>query len=295
MINKLIDYYYYRRCENIVITNEVVFLLDLIPENKKKIMNINIIDDTRSATFFAYGKAEMINTPVILIVDHQNLSHCYTGLTEAWFQQVPVIVISCSNIGATINYEYLLPCICAGVTLTSNVLDDYKFELEKSIHSLRPTLINATINYPERKSNSYRDILKFLDNKLSSSDTVMCYDISTDSSHSFQICNIDVSKKYGLFSKYVGYLEGSINECIMISPMELFVIDSNIFNSRYINKRLKIILIDKSGEIDPSNWFRNNCIECKRVSSLSQEEIDEFINIDKPMVLFVNINLEGIN
>jgi hypothetical protein len=92
-----------------------------------------------------------------------------------------------------------------------------------------------------------------------------------------------------MISKYLGYTLGCNGKCILVMPIKLFIYDANIFNSRYIGNRFKIIFLrEKDDTILPQTWIENNQIECRNIDAFSLQEAQILVNADKPMVVIFN-------
>ncbi len=293
-IQDILFFYKSRGCTKIVLTSDVAFILDSISCEQKNGLTINVMDDVRSATFFAYGEAKITQTPALLIVKNYYLTNCYTGLTEAWFQQIPLIVISLTKNENSVYYDYLTSCICKGLTLKSNDFEEYKSDLEVSLSAFGPTLINLIMQFPDRKYDSCKKVLNVLNSSLEKEDTVICYgDLSLDLNYKFKILLVDESNKYGIISKYMGSLLGCNGNCYLIAPLELFKYDTNIFNNRYINNRFKVLFInDGDNSINPQKWVENNNIQFKVINALTLKEVETFIFTDNPAVMVLNFEEE---
>jgi len=288
MIKEVLDFYLSKQCNHVVITSDVKFILDNIIEDKKKQLSISVIDDVRSAVFFAYGEAKEIRKPVVLFVSGQYLSHCYTGLTEARFQQIPVIVVALYEDDASIYYKYLNPCIAKGFTIKEESFNKYKQDLEKSVSAYGPTLINVVCKFSYIEHYYYDEVLNVLNNVLTKNDTVIFFgNLNENSKYNFKMININ--DKYGIVSKYMGFLVGNGGGCYLVAPLELFKFDTNIFNNRYINSSFKVIFVNNNDNLlNPQKWIEGNNIEYRVVNDLETKSLTEFILADKPMVLILN-------
>lgn len=295
MINKLINYYRKYNCIDIVISRDLEDELKdimIIPDLK-----IDIIDDVRSATFFAYGKAKLLFKPVILIIDNDNLTNCLTGLTEAWFQQVPVIVISLFNNQKDIYYDFLNNCIEREMNLYElDDEDEYKIIVESSLKAIRPILINLISKYKlSGEYIYYGSILNKLNNYLTKENDVLCYNNKEDKiSYGYNILSIKDKYKYGIFSKYMGYSLGKKELVLLLTTIDTIFLDTNIFNNRYINEKFKVILINnKNIKLKQlKSWINNNNIDFIEFYMANIESdnkyIKNFINNNKASILILS-------
>ncbi len=74
---------------NFIVSNELKNFF----ESKTGIKTAEYISDTRTLTFYALGKAQLSNKPCVIFIDEYELPNCYTGLMEAKFQKIPLIVV----------------------------------------------------------------------------------------------------------------------------------------------------------------------------------------------------------
>lgn len=65
----------------------------LLGESAKRLFETKTIEDPRSACFYALGVTQQLCRPTIILAKGDHLDHLYTGLVEAWFQQMPLVVV----------------------------------------------------------------------------------------------------------------------------------------------------------------------------------------------------------
>lgn len=292
MLRKLIELFANCRYNHFVFTKELSFAVDFVKNNN---LVIDIIDDARSATFFAYGEAKLLQQPVVLVVDVHFLTHCYTGLTEAWFQQVPLIVVSVAKTEDEIYYDYLQPCLHKVFTIKNEFKE---FDREISTPTFignGPILINLIAALPYSNSPQYEFVLDMLNQCLTEKDSILFYGSGLNKSkYKFRVLAHEFADKYGMISKYVGYIQGDANKSILVIPLDLFCYDANIFNCRYINEKFKLIILREKEDLSfPFNWLENNHIICKRLDKFSLKEAQDLVFSNKPMAVFLDVSKEN--
>ncbi len=295
MVEKIVEFYQAKGLKFVVVSSDVQQIISFLPEKLKSGLTIEIIDDVRSATFFANGAANRLNTPVLLIVGYKFLANCYTGLTEAWFQQLKVITVALAETSEIVNYAYLRPCIRAGITIDSADLNAHQKVLEDSLVAFGPTLLCVRYDHPPIRTMGYQSILDELNKVLSSKDTVFYYGgLNNDTGYVFKLKTIQDKHKYGVISKYVGYSYASGCNSYLVIPLELLKYDTNIFSTRYITQSLKILFISDNDSKLPIAWFEKNSLDCKVVDYLDQSILSQFISSSNPSALVWKID-GGVN
>jgi len=226
--------------------------------------NIRIVHDSRSATFEALGIAKMTDERIALIVDELYLSNIYTAITEVWFQRINILIITI-NANLYQSQEYMERCIVGKAML----IGDSKVEniIENILEQSGPFLLRTAITLNIDVEIDYSKIYNKLNAYLSSEDIVSFFNpIDTGFISKAKVRVIKPGHKYGIISKYVGYLLGcSNNRHILCIPESLLSYDSNIFNFRNIPNNFCIIVIaDESGLVDRlSSWISSNTISCQ--------------------------------
>lgn len=288
MIDKILEYYNFKGIHNIVASSDVSYVLNDTYKEQARSFKIDIIDDVRSATFFANGISNRLITPIILLVSYDYITNCYTGLTEACFQQLPVILIAVAKPDEEVRYNYLHACLRRGVTIDDNELN-YDL-LDKALISLGPSLIIAREVYcPIENHQPNQIILDSLNNLLTKEDTVFIYSDTYNKTDFHYRINIIRSKyKYGIISKYFGYSYVSQHKSILIIPMEIMKLENNIFQTRYKNGNIKVILLNYNKDLIPEDWLKNNSFELIIIDEINQEEIASFVRSDKPAIMIIS-------
>ena len=232
--------------------------------------DISFVEDVRSAVFNAYGMAKTSHTPTVVIVDDAYLPNTYTALTEAWFQRVPVIVISLNSTNLEGSW-YLKRCIDAEYfvddsTKLKEIADDVIKHKGPALIKMSETLNEECIDY-----SRIQQILTGVDGN----EKVLCYNSSVQL-EGFE--NIKHEYKYGILSKYVGRLVGG-EKSILCIPEEILALDTNIFNFRDFPNGFRLLVKyldgfywDKIGK-----WLESNNI---KVAVVEQEATCLPVNIN---------------
>ena len=235
MIDKIIKCLRTNGVERIVYTSKHIeaFFKEL-PEK-----DVTYIEDARSAVFNAYGITKINKIPTVVFVEDPFLPSTYTGLTEAWFQRVNVIVIAvnCTNLESS---AYLNRCVDEAFLINENTRIDSI--IKKAISHCGPVLLKIKQEIQEEPKIDYSRIIH-----LYGSTTDMlkfaCYNslYITD-----EIENIPSKYKYGVISKYIGQIVGGRHLALCI-PEELLALDSNVFNIRNLPSEFKLFVMFSDG------------------------------------------------
>ena len=244
--------------------NELLELINaeyVICDDNVEVSELNceykIIKDVRSAAFYAFGKSIATNKNVALIINGEYLSNTYTVLTEAWFQKANLIVIAQYDSIYNIETNYLDRCTTCNITFIDKDYSKFKERIENSLRLIGPKLFNIVIEREQRKIN-YESITNDIKKFLQSEDTIFIYN-SEEIEVPCKIKNIEEKYKYGLFSKYVGYINVlNKGKQILICPKECLEIDLNILNNRAMNKNFKAIVIGNIEHL--KEWIEKNNI-----------------------------------
>lgn len=291
MLKDVLNLFLDKKCNNLVITNDIE---DRITKELKDYINNNFsvskIEDVRSATFFALGNADVLNNTILLMVDGEYLPNIYTGITEAWFQKKNIIVIALYNEYDNINCEYLRNCIPNIINLYGNEISKYKNKIEQSINKSYCSLINIKYDDMNKQYNDYTKLCETLNKILTKTDEVFLYNSDIQKKYNYEIKNILKEYKYGIVSKYMAYTISKQKKIILCCPADILNIDLNIFNNRYIDKNIKIILINDKNTIKTDRieeWIQTNKVNVSIEQNIDEKKIKEFIESDRPEVMFI--------
>lgn len=102
------------------------------------------------------------------------------------------------------------------------------------------------------------------------------------------IINIPSKDKYGVISKYIG-MSVAVNVGYLLCTSECFLIDANVFRTRYANGNMKIILFDDGNleKIDAKSWIAGNGWWCEVVSKDETTAVNWLIEDKTQGVLIV--------
>ena len=236
-----------------------------------------IIKDARSAAFYAYGKSIKSNKNVVLIINGDYLPNVYTVLTEAWFQKTNLIVIALYNSIYDVETTYLDRCTVSNITFFDRDYQKFRKKIISSLNLIGPKLFNIVTEIKENRIN-YSNIINKLGKILKPEDTIFIYN-SEIIQLNCKIKNIDKKYKYGLLSKYLGYINTlDKNKQVLICPAECLEIDLNILNNRAMNKKFKAIV---TGNIEHlKDWIENNNIKL-----IISEDIEMLYNSNQATIL----------
>ena len=92
MLNKILDKLITKTNGHIITNSEIGKYI-----NNASSYKIEIIDDSRSGAFFAFGESKISMKPSILIIDEEDAASTYTAITEAKYQDVPIFIILISK------------------------------------------------------------------------------------------------------------------------------------------------------------------------------------------------------
>lgn len=247
--------------------------------------NSHHIADVRSATFFAFGQAKIHCNSVLLVVNEEYISNCYTALMEAWMQRSKIIVVS-YNSSSYKSTLYLERCV------------DYVTEI-KDIDSI-PSILNLVntfkgpilLKVPFIVNNDnkidYNQIITSLYNTYDNNG-ILCYNAKEENLNIKGVINIEQRHKYGVLSKYIGML-ASGKRYILCIPDYLLLLETNVFNLRNIPSTFMVVIIGTNDKImdmlEP--WIDSNHIKVMHKNE-SSHICEEAICIN-PTILYLNEN-----
>lgn len=288
MLKTILNLYLNKNIKDVICTKDILeSIIDKDKEYIKTNFNFEISNDLRSATFFANGEVNSNNKPVILIINGEYLANIYTGITEAWFQRSNINIISIFEKYDDIKIEYLRRCIPDILTIYEENIEEYKETIYKFINNNMPSLINIKYMLKSEEKVDYTNITNILDNIVKNKVDVFTYNSENKSKNNINIMNIERKYKYGVLSKYMGYVSAKKQKTLIILPYELLKIDLNIFNNRYINKNVKIIINKRKEQSNIKEWIKDNNIEILQTRNLDKNIFEKFWNLDKASALII--------
>lgn len=252
------------------------------------LFDITFDEDARSAAFFAYGKAQREDRLVGVITTEDQLSHCYSAMTEAMFQHVRFVIVVLHDGSSSLSHEYLNACKIAEF--------DFGPGCEKQIQEIGenrrgPILVNVKVGKDNMDSEEKVDLDSLAAVlSLNANDTVICYDkYSEGLNNHCRVYTFSDGQKYGAISRYMGFLTGWNDRCILIMPVDFFQFDLNILNNRYLNERFKVIMVDMERvQNRHRNWIQKNGILYTELK-LNELETKKCFRSDKPEICFLDI------
>ena len=288
MLREILNLLLEKQIKDVVCTEDI--LKSINSQDKEYIeanFNMQIFNDLRSATFFSNGEVNSSNKPVILIIEGEFLPNIYTGITEAWFQRSNINIISIFEKYDDIKVEYLERCIPDILTIYEDSLETYKNAIYKFIDNNMPALINIKYKLKLEEKIDYANIINMLESIVKNKVDVFTYNSKNESKNNINVINIEPKYKYGILSKYMGYITAKEAKSLLILPYELLKIDLNIFNNRYINENVKIIINKEKGQVNIEEWIKDNKIEILKTKKLDEKNLGKFWNSNKTSVLIV--------
>lgn len=285
MIDKILRYINEQEISSVICTNNLEERLNSIQENLDK-DKLHSIYDIRSAVFFAFGIARTQKKPAVVLTESQYISNAYTAMTEAWFQKVPVIIISLEKENE--RYDYLENCSDMIVHIDRE--EQIKI-FDNMLKSSKPSVV--CVWHGDIKNNVYdaADLLKKLSPFLSDKDDIFVGENIICRSKVGTVHEILRKYDYGTVSKYCGFVEGCKGKAILISDVNKLKLDGNVFNNRYVSGKYKIILLKKpEEELKFTAWITDNhfTIIHSRIEELAEEEIEHFMNYNKPSMMILS-------
>ena len=243
-------------------------------------------DDVRSAAFTAFGKSKL-GEPVVLLINGAYLSSVYTVLTEAWFQKTNLIVVALYDSIYDVETNYLNRCTVANMKLYEKDYELFSSKIEESLNMIGPKVFNVVTTKMNVKENDYQKIIVELSKIMKKDDQLITYNsLASDSEYKFVFKNILPKYKYGTLSKYFAMMTELESKIILLCDDSCVKVDSNIFNSRYISKNLKIIILQKSDSFDVKEWISANHIQFIESKNL-KNDIKDLYDSKEPTVLLV--------
>ena len=288
MLRKILNLLLEKQIKDVVCTEDILKSID--SQDKEYIeanFNMQIFNDLRSATFFSNGEVNSSNKPVILIIAGEFLPNIYTGITEAWFQRSNINIISIFERYDDIKVEYLERCIPDILTIYDDGIEEYKNTIYKFIDNNMPDLINIKYKLNLEEKMDYANIINMLDSIVKNTVDVFIYNSKNESKNNINIMNIEPKYKYGILSKYMGYIIAKEKKSLLIMPYELLKIDLNIFNNRYVNENVKIIIYKDKEQSNIEEWIKDNKIEILKTEKIDEKILKKFWDLNKASVLIV--------
>lgn len=269
-------------------------LISIIQENSYSVVEVAPIqlqwniahsyyEDARSAAFYAMGEAVKSQKSVTLIISGKYLENIYTAITEAWFQKANIVVVALFEFISEVKNGWMDRCVLKNITIGTEETELCKTEFKNAYLFKGPVLINLISNKIDHEALiDYSPIIcgiRTADNKA----VFYCYN-----SMNSGISNIPEDQKYGCISKYVGQ---SLLESrgYLLCNSSCFMVDINIFRTRYANGNMKIVCLD-DGSLRKYNipfWIRSNGWECLEAKENNANIYEWLVSQKKQSVLII--------
>lgn len=257
-----------------------------ILDNHKNTELITYCDDVRSAAFNAFGKSKL-GESVVLLINGAYLPSVYTVLTEAWFQKANLIVVALYDSIYDIETNYLNRCTISNMKFYEKDYELFSSKIEDSLNMIGPKVFNIVTTKMNIKEIDYDKIVVELSKVMKKDDQLITYNsLVTDKEYKFECNNILPKYKYGILSKYFAMMTELQSKAILLCDDSCVKVDSNIFNSRYVNENLKIIILQKSKSFDVEEWISANNIKFIESKNL-KSDIKDLYESKEPTVLLV--------
>ena len=281
IINTIIDCYIQLGIARIVYTEKE--LEDILLSNSFSKIETNYIQDVRSAAFYAYGEAKLLETPILLIVDECFISSAYTALTEAWMQRLPVCIFAYNSAGykSTLYLER-----CTDIILFLDDKNNEKEIVKKAIQYHGPSIVKCEAGIERHTQVDYCEILDQLAH-AEYKNVVYCYE-PVHCYSNLNITEVPEKHKYGILSKYLGELLGG-SKSILCIPDYLLNLESNAFVQRVIPQSFKLIVKETDKELCNrfENWIASNAFSTYRKKSV-KENVENLLRASTACVAFIS-------
>ena len=262
---KTIEFFKSAKINKMIICNDVFAKINAeIKENISQNFTVELMDDVRSATFFTLGETNIKNEPIVLMIDGRFLPSVYTGITEAWFQRKTIIIVALYEKYSEIKCEYLKRCTSNIITIYNDEDINYNEKINSIINKKYPALINIKVDFSKNDEDIDLNVLDNVSEILNKDNEMWLYDLKVEKEYNCKTKIISDTYKYGMLSKYMGYITGKNEKVLLVSKSDILKLDLNIFNNRYMNENFKVILFDVDNilkENDIEKWIMENKIK----------------------------------
>jgi hypothetical protein len=294
MFDDILRFYKDYGCTNLILTSDVIFVLEIISKNQKNGLTINVIDDARSATFFALGRINVTGKPVILFTSSEGLASSLTGLTEANYQYLPLIIFSIGEEHSDLNIE-CYKFVTKKVLIATENEKGLIFQLEDYFHNkwFKPLLIQLKYKRAtssNKKNISSYDVTKCILNACVSHSQIFIEDnLDTEVMRIAEQKEVYVNSKkslYGVISSFLGHAAVNANVQYLVTSYDKIIKEINVFNLRYIKNNVVIIYLKALNNKQKfDSWFVGNNFKFTRVTSLTELQENVAKHSDKPVII----------
>lgn len=249
---------------------------------RQKIENNNfesiIFKDARDTIFYALGQSDLEEN-VCCIIDESELSSAYTGLVEAVMRKKSFILIVMKNKNSKCNLSFL---------------NNYKISSYYGVDVLEDKVCI--------RNKRYAPILIICDYiKVNDEENKLMYEyvqknieLMNDNISIVNSSGIVLEKKkdildikddnYGVISRYLAMIQDRRKKILLCKPINV-ELDLNIFNSRYMTKDFKVIVVGRTS-INISNWCdKNNIRYMVYEKNNFKEMLEKILKLEEPVLL----------
>ena len=288
---KTIEFFKSAKINKMIICNDIFAKINAeIKENISQNFTVELMDDVRSATFFTLGETNIKNEPIVLMIDGRFLPSVYTGITEAWFQRKTIIIVALYEKYSEIKCEYLKRCTSNIITIYNDEDINYNEKINSIINKKYTALINIKVDFSKNDEDIDLNVLDNVSEILNKDNEMWLYDLKVEKEYNCKTKIISDTYKYGMLSKYMGYITGKNEKVLLVSKSDILKLDLNIFNNRYMNENFKVILFDVDNilkENDIEKWIMENKINVVHKNKISKDELKDFWNSEKPELVVI--------
>lgn len=250
---------------------------------------INQVNDARSATFYAFGKSKNMYNPSVLILDYTEAPNSYTGLTEVFYQKLPLFVIVLSTKEKENYWNF-----CCGnylrIEKTSDLNDKERLYKSFSACKYAPMIIELNTTIKQKAFLGDDNLVVLLNKYISKDNTIMIQNVVFPETTEIYSDNIimENDQAYGIISKYLGYCWMSQTTNILISTSKEVYLDINVFSCKYISQFVKMFIYEMPDyQLNIENWLLYNGFEFIYTNKITQELLDNVMKINKPVFVYI--------
>lgn len=279
MIRQILQSY---GCSSLILNKGVMELID--EEDKQYIYNQKplIVTDARSAAFRAFGVAkETESNKVVLLVDGYAFENIYTAVTEMFFQEIKILIIPIFSKFYKFNIDYINRCSIVLSPIINDSVEGLVFPDNAYTPIIMPVIIDKQIGFCD-----YGNIFDILNEILINSELVFSYNCKTNDNYKFNLKSISVNYKYGILSKYMGFVTITNKFCLLCITPEILELDINIFNNRYLSNNIKIIVYGTDNFSKMKKWLvTNGFTVIKETSEKFSTNFEELLYHNKQSII----------
>ena len=282
MLKNLLDKLYPHT--NGVLVSTVNGLLDQSKGNVSK-YTIEYIDDARSATFYAFGTTKSKNKPAVLLFNSDDISSAYTALFEAKYQDTVVFVIVLNEQN---DFLFLDFCSAARIKI-KNISDVENISLE-NMNVSGPVIIEIKSDFEKLNVNFEKIDIEMFSDIMDAVDKIYISGIEIEGHNIYGLIE-NKNYSYGTISKFFGASYYSDKKNILCCSAKEAIRDLNIFNCRYKNKNMIILIYDSLEYVfEYEEWVKSNEFEYIEVDNLTNDLLKKVVNNTCDTVIHIRKN-----